>query len=321
MGDDTDVQSTTEIGDEDVQWHKYVCGAVSDSDRLHLQHNIFLPHFEQIIGRVLDEYGLAARLSQNTATTKGRVLDIGCGEGLFLHDTARLIEARGFSSQQVSFYGLDISSQAIATAEEFSRTATPPRPYLNFYVFDASQPLEECLGLQLDIGGSNHYQFDFIYASLVLAYLPHAQQVLSRYFAALKPGGVLYLREVVITSFTTKEPHPVFAPFSQALVRYIANINKGVDVATNEAAWLRELGAVRVEQQFDHQVVGGSTPQGIEMLRNRIMIMRNSAPRLISVGLVTQQQYDEAMATIFREVGPHLVGQLDYVDTLAQKPL
>lgn len=81
-----------------------------------------------------------------------------------------------------------------------------------------------------------------------------------------------------------------------------------MDVTTNQAHWLRELGAVAVEAIPRPLVGHGDTSLGLQTLRFILHNFQGIAPMLIHKGLCTQKQYEEAIAQLFQEFGKHLKG-------------
>lgn len=301
--------------------------ASSDQERLVLQHQVNKPSFVRAMELVLDEYGLARRLetvleyNELKALPKKqvRILDLGCGEGLYLHTLAEILENRGLLAA-AQLNGIDINRAAIITAEEFSRIAKPPRPYLNFYIGDATRPLEECSAL---VEEQQSPQFDFIFAVFVLEHLQQARQHLERLYHSLAPGGVLYLRD-----FVPQEGeegwvafHPVMTRFIHSYVTYLLDLNEGVQVAIEQAGWLRQLGAEQVQAISDKMIATIETDLGRKQLRNDLLIIRNSGSMLVARGKLSQGELNTLLETLFRELGPHSRGQSTHMDTFARKPL
>src|SRR5262249_48073709 len=156
---------------------------------------------------------------------KAKILDAGCGLGLFLHDLAEIIEGR-FGPTAADFYGIDVDQVAIVAATDFAKISKPPHPYLNFYLHDVTLPLEKCRGLFLD----KQYKFDFIRAHGLIEYLPNARQHVERLYQALKPGGVIYLGDVLFKRGPDGwiAPHPAFEPFADAFFSSLLGLNQGV---------------------------------------------------------------------------------------------
>lgn len=301
-------------------YNDYVFGQSDDRDRLTLQHQCFKPNFVHKLNLILDEYGLGERISKAQAKgEKIRVLEVGCGEGLYLHDLAATLEERGWL-EAVEFYATDSDPKSVASAREYSQHSNPPRPYFNFYVHDLTAPLEECTALAAEI--EEPLQFDFIMAHLVMEHIPNARHSIELCYRALKPGGVIFLRDTVTTMNEQgwKAFHPAIEPFTQPGFKFVAATNGGIDVANETAPWLLAMQATQVRAYPDPMVVGGETELGLLMLRNVLLIVKNAAPALIGRGFATQAQYDEAMATVGRELGPLHKGQMTFIDTLARKP-
>lgn len=292
-----------------------IFATISDRERLVLQHEVFKPNFLRVVERVLDEFGLAERLeavkATNVTTDKVQILDVGCGEGFFLQDIANVLVSRGLLEAS-ELTGFDIDSEAISSAKEFAQLAEPPKPYLNFYVADLTQPLFV----------SAPTEFDFICVTAVIEHIPDARVHLEKLYQALKPGGVLYVR-----AFSTEHgargwstPHPAFDPLYHPFVAFTTKKNPGIDVAYAAADWLKEWGAEKIETGQDTVKAGGETEAGMKMLHNWVMITRSSGGSLVKQGLVTQAQFEELISTLYRELSPQSSGHTTLVDTLARKP-
>lgn len=93
----------------------------------------------------------------------GRLLDVGCGEGLILSLLS--------SQMSLACYGIDNSKLAIAFAHEHG--------VMN----------SECIDL-FDYGEGD---YDFVYAGDILEHLDHPDLALSKMKDFLKPGGFLYV--------------------------------------------------------------------------------------------------------------------------------
>lgn len=169
-------------------------------------------NFRQIMERALQEYGLLERLKQAKAAYRQlSFIDVGCSEGLILHNLADILEQHGLI-EATDLNGADVDSTAIATADEFARAVTPPRPYLNFYVHKLGLPFSECSALVAD----GKLQFDFLMIRRKLEYLPKARQRLEQFYQALKPGGIIYVRSLISTADGEDGSvilHPAIEPF------------------------------------------------------------------------------------------------------------
>ncbi|MEI6045790.1 MAG: class I SAM-dependent methyltransferase [Chloroflexota bacterium] len=322
-------------------FHSYVMGETHlDGDRLTLQYKVFLPSFQEIMERILGtEYGLANRIEQGLKTSKGlpiRILDAGCGEGLFLYYLAGLLEQRGlFSPATVQLIGIDSNISAIATAIDFVRTAQPTRPYLEFICHDLTKPFElnpelrpmlpppTTLSEVASEGGQEEGGgFDFIYAHMVAEHIPNASQHIKYWYSLLKPGGIIFLRDAVCDEGSNgwKAPHLALAPYLSRVFQYIKQIN-GFNVSEISKNWLEELGAEQVQALPLVIPSGGNSQTGLMMLRNLVMMVRNSLPQLIARNITTAEEGQALLDILFREISPECVGYGTCIDTLARKPL
>ncbi|NWJ97467.1 MAG: class I SAM-dependent methyltransferase [Chloroflexi bacterium] len=332
-------------------FHSYVFGGEHlDGDRLTLQHKIFQPNFQEVIERVLGpEYGLATRIEQVLNMSKGdklkpapiRILDAGCGEGLFLYYLAGLLERRGLLNPAVmQLVGVDSNLTAVATATDFVSTVQPARPYLRFICHDLTKPFElnpelrSILSIRqgqtnstatkeasegwLEEGGG----FDFIYAHAVAEHIPNAQQHIKYWYNLLKPGGIIFLLDAVLNvdSSGLEVPHPALAPYFSRAFQYTKQIN-GLNVSEVAKDWLDQLGAEQI--QFFPVIIpaGGNSEIGMMMLRNLVMIVRNTLPQLIALKIMTEEEGQALIDLLFKELSPQCIGHFTCLNTLARKPL
>jgi hypothetical protein len=283
------------------------------------------PLFEKAINQVLDEYGLAEKLTQ--AKQSGQVLhllQLHCGEGLYLHELARLLEKRGLLAA-AQLNGIEEDQAQITIADEYRNLASPPRPYLNFYCHKLQQPLEECLGLRQGLGARGASRFDFIFGGFNLVSLTKNARVMVErtYQQNLKDGAYLMFIEGVRKegSVGWQVPHPGMAKVVRALHQIGASYNPGSeDIGTDTARWLAEMGAEPVSSYHTLTPWGGSTEAGRIQLLNMLTIIRISGPEMVKAGLITQQEYDEFIQIIYKELTPDHVGQYTFTVTLAAKP-
>jgi hypothetical protein len=100
---------------------------------------------------------------------------------------------------------------------------------------------------------------------------------------------------------------------------YLRQLNGGIDVASSVAAWLSDLGASQVQETQVVTPLGGSGEAGLMLLRDVLSIIRNSTPMMVAAKVISQQTFDEVMATLFQELGSHLQGYRTLIDVLAAK--
>jgi SAM-dependent methyltransferase len=327
-------------------YQEYLLSDISDRERLIVQHDISKTVVMTMFERVLAEYGLLQKLEQAkihkdnseigaTDFQKIRILDIGCGEGMFLYDIAALLEARGLS-EVVELVGVDIDPTAISIANDLDQESNPTKAQLSFIQRDITQPFQnEQAATPVTTEAENtvspdtfdNIAYDFIFAFAVVEHLAEAQRHIQRiYQHLLKAGGVIYLRSTVFQPRDEDAQdgwvvaHPAIYPFYKQFFGFIQSKNPGIAVAKAEAVWLQELGAEKVLVERTKVSSGGATLEGIAMLHNLIMAMRSSAPMLISRGMMTQEKYDTAMQTLLEELDINAEGYNTVLETLAYKP-
>jgi hypothetical protein len=316
----------------------------SHSERLVIAYKILQPIFDEGINRILDAYGLATRLQEaKQAGQKLRILQVNCVEGLFLHELARVLEERDLL-EGADLYGISADQAQINTAEGYSRLATPPRPYLNFYLCDWHQPLENCLGLHVDLKVSAPATFDFIFAAQeTLKITRNAHSVLQRlYRDNLNPNGLMLFNENKTREDPVEgwvSPHPAFTelimPASLAVRTYnpaftelimpaslaVRTYNPGVpEVGLAAMEWLKEVGAIEYLQYKTKIPLGGYTELGRNMLRNSILFFNISKPLYIASGWMSAEHFDSLLATLYREISPQHEGCNCYFTTIGRKP-
>lgn len=300
------------------QFRNYVFGAADEQELIAMYHQAYKNDFVNTLEKVFDEYGLADRLKgTNSESSPALILDVGCANGIYLHTVAELLEKKDLLNT-ANLIGIDLNETAIANAEKFCLAAKPPRPYLQFYLYDATQPLEDCSSLRLQ----NKLKFDLIYALRFASFTSNARQNIKQLYKALKPGGVIYLYDVVAKPGEEGwiAPPPM-VPMVEALFKYFASLNGGIGVGTEAANWLKAAGAEMVQTGVKRHSTGGNSQEVRQFLRFWVITFHTAGPMLVKKGFLTQAQYEEAMSRTYRELNPYLHGQLTFGYTLARKPV
>jgi SAM-dependent methyltransferase len=141
--------------------------------------------------------------------------------------------------------------------------------------------------------------FDLVHARAVLEHVPLREEVIPRLVAALRPGGVLLLEDVVFGEGTTDALATVTRPREYAwtmtlAARAVAGAFRTVgadpeyglrlpDVLT--AAGLRGVGA-----ELTHRLVHGASEEAAFFA----LTLREIGPRLVGAGLLTQEDAELA---------------------------
>jgi SAM-dependent methyltransferase len=296
--------------------NSYLYSHLDDRERQVFHHRVFRAQFWAILQQIFDTYGLGERF-KTTTDRKLKILDVGCGVGLYLRTVAEALVAHDWLNS-ASLYGIDNNELAIRTAIEYNQQSKPRFDNLDFYVHNILWPLEDCPGLYLD----GQRQFDFIFATNVMQYIPDAHQQLKKLYHALTPGGVLYLFDLVLHH---GEDGCLLPPSLEKIGHhyfdFLAKLNGGIDISIALPDWLHELGATQVQTTPYIQPVGGKEESGKLYLRELVMVTSNVGPSLVTHGLLTQAEFEATMARAFRELDPNSTGQVTYINTIARKPL
>ncbi len=284
--------------------------SLDDRKRLVIQAKLHTPSFLRIIETAIDKFGLRAKLQDPDANV--RILDLGCGEGLFVPILTNWLAAQG-TKAKVSIVGLDCDSNAIATAQDYVTVLGLHN--VEFYTHDLNQPLTNLAVLGL---GDPTKHFDLAYASLVLMHLRNVGQILNNINEALKPGGILYTRDIsIVKGF--EYPSPTFSKMQEISLPFWLKL-VGQDFAPQQQKFLSEANFSHAQTFEDILPIGGKTEPGRRMLENVLIgqhIFRATAAKL---GIMTNEEFDAAMQQEFREITPELEGHMDLVSTIAQKP-
>ena len=297
----------------------YLFGEVSDQERLGFQHKSLQPVVTPVFEQMLDQYGLGQKLA--AAKTAGQhevMFDIGCGEGLYLHDLAALLEQRDYVSG-ADLNGLDLNPTVLEIAEEFKLVSKPPRPYLNFYLHDLLQPFESNTSLNWQ---SKTRDFALIYAIFVIEHLPNPRQHVLDLYERLEPGGFMYLLDCIYKEGEDGwiAPHRITVPLFEVITKMMLRISDGIQVGVEQGNWLREAGANVLEQKSYCLEASSKNEHTLATMRNYLHLSLNASASLVAKGMYSQEQAENIQATLFKELSLSSVGQLTVWSTLVQKP-
>ncbi len=270
----------------------------TDRERLYIQYELFRADFNVWFDRALQLGGLA--LDATSATW--RVLDVGCGEGLFAHE----IHTR---YPQAEIVGFDRDPQAVATATKaFGRKGNP-----RFYVHDARDPLP----LEFEEGVLGAGAFDVVFAHVVLMHLRDPAGTLAQLHRALKPGGVIYLRDCPTDPLPLPQPGlaSLYATAMDALRRTaVANF------ARQHPVYLKAAGFTALASGSTPYAIGGPTPDGQRMLKNIVSGLQAARAGLVDyLHLIDGDEFDSQLQRCLTESTDAMVGTLEEVNTIARK--
>lgn len=279
----------------------YILDTYTDRERLYTQYELFRSDFNSWFDRALQ----LGNLSTNPESSRWRVLDVGCGEGLFAAEILnRYPHAR--------VVGFDKDAQAVTTAQLVFKGQGD----LHFYVHDAVQPLPD--EFEPEVGGKRGEKFDIAFAHIVLMHIRDAATVLANIAAALKPGGVIYLRDSPTDPL--QFPHPSLAALC-AVTGTALQLITTPNFARVHDAYLLEAGFTEVESGTTTYVVGGPTREGQRMLSNVVSGVRSARTGLVDgLQLISGSEFDEHLRRFTSEVTPDLTCNWELINTIGCKP-
>jgi 2-polyprenyl-3-methyl-5-hydroxy-6-metoxy-1,4-benzoquinol methylase len=299
----------------ETTFQEYIFGSdtVDDRERLVVQHELFKPAFLTNLDKVFGEYGLQSRLEHAKQTGgKVRILDMGCGEGLYLYTLEEILAERGFG-EVIQLIGVDKDAKAIDVANEMA--LEEDKVHVHFTVHDLTQPLYTNPELT--------EPFDFIYEIASAPYVANFQAVLKNLFEnSLKPGGIMYFRD-----FTTNEQdtgwitfNPTLTPFFRAFIAFATVPNGGIDLSKQIPLYLAEIStAEKIYTATDVVPIDSKSEIGMNMLRNMVLLVHNSGPVLVRVGKLTQEVFDSTWETMLNEIDEDTATETGLVNTLVKK--
>ena len=281
-----------------------------DRQRLVLQVKIYTPAFKQALSLALHKFNLLPRLQDPTATF--RILDVGCGEGLYFPVIHEFLAEQG-AKARIQIVGLDRDAQAVATAWDYSQALNLSN--VEVYAHDLSQPLDKLSYLDLS-NPAKH--FDLVIASVVLMHLTNVQTVLGEIYAVLKPGGAFYTKDMNWQN-GYQYPSPTFTRLSQLIIEQLVKMI-GTDFAPQHEQYLGQAGFQGIESFEDAYPIGGQTETGRRMLENLVLAQHSTRPMIIQMGLMSAKDYDAALQTEFGEITPALEGHITLRNTVSYRP-
>ena len=147
---------------------------------------------EMHCGYMISTISALARAKQindtnDEASDRLRILDVGCGSGEITVDVAKLFP-------EAHVVGLDVSAAMLESAKVYAeRRGVKNVEFVKGSVFD----LESLLNRKGDeqLKGRTSGKFDVVYTHQVVAHLPDPVKGLKKMVEAVREGGVIWLRE------------------------------------------------------------------------------------------------------------------------------
>ncbi len=276
----------------------YILDTYTDRDRLYLQFDL---HREPVLAgthRALELGGLAT----DPAEARWRVLDVGCGEGLHVADMVTRYP-------HIQAVGIDRDAEAIKTAADgFTGIGD-----VHFRLWNAADPYPERFAPGVPSDG-----FDLVQMLFAYAHFAEHERALANAYAALKPGGILYLFDPCET--TLAFPHP-------SLSRLHAAMNEGWKRFGNYAAserhveQLERAGFEVIEHGPQENPLGGPTERGMGYFTLTVLLIQSLRTALVDVlKIVDPVEFQDHLTRFTTEPTAEMVGVWRNMQTIARKP-
>jgi SAM-dependent methyltransferase len=231
-------------------------------------------------------------------TPPATILDLGSGNGYL----SRLLHAL---YPQATLVGIDRNPLAVAAAQ--AQSGLDPR--IQFVVGDIAQALPPG-------------PFDLVYASAVLLHVPDLARVLDLVYAALAPGGTLWIKDIH-QDFATASPDPNYQYLMQAALAAVHQLGGHPQLAVELPPLIAAAGftALRVETDEVYPL-GGDTIEGETGLTDAIALFYNARTMVSRVTGIAEDEIlrrcDALIATA--EASPQPLGVAPLINILARRP-
>jgi SAM-dependent methyltransferase len=285
--------------------------SLDDRRRLTIQVKLYTPAFKESIARALAKSNgrLRQRLHDPQATF--RVLDLGCGEGLYLPVLTECLREQG-ARARIELVGLDKDVVAVATGQDYLWKLGMNNAWL--YTHDFTKPFSQFTAQGRALG-----KFDLAYTSVVLMHLPGA--VLPPVLQAIRgelllPDGVFFSKDMSWVT-DTHYPSRIFIQMRDLMAQTMLKLTGGVDFASSHHEFLEAAGFSEIESFHDSHPIGGPSEAGRMMLNNILLAQYAVRMAWVKAGFFTEQAFDQMLSQEFKEISPEIEGKITLRNTIA----
>ena len=230
--------------------------------------------------------------------TPNRILDAGCGVG-----QSTLMLARFY--QAAELVGVDRDKKAIETARNLTRSSTHTNRRIDYAVGDVQN--------NLPAG-----PFDMVYSSLVVQHLQHPMGMILKAFDVLRPGGVLWLREMQGT-WNEALNHPDALWFTDQIFRFQMTIGAQPFISPQLPHLMTGAGFTNIQTHpEDHPM---SARAGVQQLAldTLLGLFKNASIPLSEVNRVAEYEFKTRLNRLLADQET-LNGELPLVNVIGFKP-
>lgn len=228
------------------------------------------------------------------------ILDLGCGEGQLgfvlrdVYPNARLV-------------GMDSDAKAIAAANEQV----------------SKQGVSDCEFVVGDVQeGLPSGQFDLIYASMLLLHTRNAERVLQNCYAALQPGGYLWIKDLDPRQQTSSDVQ-AYQQMQSSMFQGAARMGMHPFLADELPELLVKAGLEQVRWEVEEYPLGGPTDEGQAMLAISLGAAYNARHMVSKSSGVPVERLEQFYVGIANEAirrgAP--IGTVPFINVIVRRPI
>ncbi len=209
-----------------------------------------------------------------------RVLDVGCGTGVFTCVLARAVGPTG------CVVGVERDDQQLAAARnQAKRTGVAA-------AFRAGSAEE--LSLDADETGS----YDVAHARFLLEHVHQPERVVAEMVRAVRPGGRVVLQDDDHDLMRLWPEPPGFAPLWKAYIRAYDKLGNDPFVGRRLVAMLHAAGAKPVRNDWIFFGACQGNPAFVPVIDNMLGIIETARRVIVDTGLLEKSSFDAAMTAL-----------------------
>ena len=207
-----------------------------------------------------------------------RILDVGCGTGIFAAEMAKMVGPTGL------VLGIEQSTIQLARAQQL-HSSNPDLPLI-FRSGDA---------LHLPLEQEEWNTFDIVFSRFLLEHIPTPKLVLEQMKQAAKLGGRIVIADDDHATFTPTPEPPGFATAWKAFLRSYDRIGNDPFIGRRLVTLLHDLGCQDIHNTLIFFGGNASQPQFTAVAHNLIGNLESAKDAMLTYDLLDEDTYNTAL--------------------------